>query len=271
MSDPTYLPSWTQDIYLIEVGIPGPAGTGFTAAEAMIVRDDLDELLARPEINTLESLTNIPDTGALTGETVIKTAGGWDYGNPNGSLTYVTDSWSGEPQVTDATILTTGAGIKVTEESAGSGKRAHMALQFGGTGSATTVSRSDHTHLPIVPLKTFLPYQGVLSTGYRTLYADGITGLNASTTYDITVHLIFDVIQAGIDSTIVPRLGLGGGTLEGYQVKFLGHGKNVSLISHATGVTGVTNYPILARVFYSSGPQINIGEGEIFAVARPRN
>lgn len=270
MSSPLYLQSWDRDIYVIEVGTPGPPGTGFTPAEAVQVRDDLDELLSRPEIDTLESLTNVPDTGAVNGQTIVKATGGWVYGNPNSSLTRVNDSWSGEPPVENATIITTGTGIKVTEESSGSGKRAHMALQFAGTGSEGTVARSDHQHNPMVPLDVILPYQGVLSTGFRTLYSDGFVGLSADRVYDIFVWMTFDVVAAGVNSTVTPRIGLGGGALDGYQVKFSGHGKNVTVANQAIGVTGVTNYPLLARVYYQSGPQIEIGAGQIFGFAKPR-
>lgn len=270
MTDVTYLPSWHQDIYLIEVGIPGPAGTGFTATEASVVRTDLNTLLARPNISTLESLTNVPDTGSVDGQTIVKSAGTWVYGNPNSSLTSVFDTWSGTPAVTNTTMITTGPGIKVEELTATGNKRAHMSLQFAGTGVATTAARTDHSHAAEVPLEIMLPYQGVLSTGYLTLTTAGITGLTAAETYDVEVTVLFDVITAGTTSKIVPRIGLGGGTLEGHQVEFRGYGKHVTAMAHQVGVTGVTSYPLLVRVFYVSGGAVEIGEGQIRAVARPR-
>ena len=270
MSDPLYRDSWYREIYVVEIGIPGPPGSGFTPAEAVQVRNDLDELLDRPEIDTLESLTNVPDSGAVNGQTVVKSTGGWVYGNPNSSLSSVSDTWSEADPVENATIITAGPGIKVEELASGSGVRAHMGLQFAGTGTEPTAARSDHQHNPYVPLDVKLPYQGVLSTGYRTLYSTGFSGLSASRVYDISVWVVFDVVDAGLNSIVTPRIGLGGGSLEGYDVQFKGHGKNVTVMAEAIGVTGVTNYPMLARVFYKSGPQIEIGAGQIFGLARPR-
>lgn len=260
--------TWDQEIMLIEVGTPGLDGDGFTPPEAAQVRADLDELLGRPNISTLESLTNVADSGAVDGQTMVKSGSDWIPGNPNSSLTSVTD---GTTSVPNATTLTTAAGIKVELAATGN---ARLALQFptsgGANGTANVAARSDHSHAGVIQQLTILPYQGILSTGYRTLSSGGVTGLTASETYDITLMVTFDVIAAGADSIITPRASLGTGSLDGYDVQFSGHGKGVTLYQTATGVTGVTSFPMLVRVFYKSGPQVEIGAGEILAIARPR-
>lgn len=268
--------TWDQEIMLIEVGTPGLDGDGFTPPEAAQVRADLDELLGRPNISTLESLTNVADSGAVDGQTMVKSGSDWIPGNPNSSLTYVMDSWSTTPRVDNATILTFGPGIKAEELTAAGGKRAHMTLQFptanATNGIENVAARKDHSHAAQVQQLTELPYQGVLSSGYRTLSPQsfGITGLTAGETYDVTTIVTFDVIAAGLDSVVTPRVSIGAGDLEGYDVKFKGQGKGVTIMQEEVGITNVTSLPILVRVFYKSGPQVEIGAGQILAIAKPR-
>ena len=267
MSAVMYSPTWRGEIQVIFIGIPGPAGTGFTAAEAAQARTDLNTLLARPNISTLQSLTNVPTTGMTSGQTIVWNGSTWVYGNPNSSLTSVTD---GTTSVANVTTITTAPGIAVTQQATGN---ARLAVQFptsgGANGTATTAARSDHSHAGVIQQMQILPYQGVLSTGFRTLSSAGITGLTASETYDITLIVTFDVVAAGVNSVITPRASLGTGALDGYDVQFSGHGKGVTIYQTAVA-TGVTSFPMLVRVFYTSGPQVEIGAGEILAIARPR-
>lgn len=268
MTNPAYKTTWNQDIFLIEVGIPGPPGTGFTAIEATAVRNRLTVLEGRPNISTLESLTNVPDTGAVNGQSIIKTPGGWTYGNPSGALNSVSDA-SGS-SVTNPTVLTTSLGLAVTEETSGIGKRAHISMQYGATGTANKAAREDHVHSGPIVVNQTIVYQGVLSTGSKIVQNTGLTGMDPDIIYDIEYTLNLDVIAAGVESNIGPRVRIGTGAYRGYDVRFKGHGKGITVTTYALGITGVTNYPLEARVYFNGGPQVELGAGQALAVASPR-
>lgn len=147
-----------NDVQIIEVQHRGLPGTGMTLAEYTTLRSDANTLLARPVITILDDVPDVILTSPAAGHILVRdAAGNWVNQAPSPAIT-VTDS---------ASIDLTLTGTDLT-----------AAAIFAGSGSASTVARSDHAHTAdTVTRATFGP-GGYMSTGTRSLASANVTLAN---------------------------------------------------------------------------------------------
>lgn len=158
-----------DDIVLIEIGKPGIAGTGITGPEVAQIQSDLAALQSR--LDNIKSTdltdTSLPpryDGNVIAWDSATNT---WVSRAFNEAVRYVKGNQAVVLEHADR--LSFNAGLVVVVDGT-LPTQGNVAVAFGGTGSANTASRSDHSHNPSIN-KTYAlaPTTPSLSSGTRTL------------------------------------------------------------------------------------------------------
>lgn len=166
MADTYLLP----EVHIVITQTPGVDGTSNTARLAQI-ESDLATLLGRPVITELNDIVDVNAPAPAEGQTIIwdEAAGEYINGVPD---TGIEVQRSGSSQGVGVTRLNfnQALNILITE----GGQRADIFPVWGGTGTADSFSRSDHTHTN--PLPIFQPFNatGYMSGGTRQVVSRSV-------------------------------------------------------------------------------------------------
>ncbi len=249
------------DLDVIYVTIPKPAavpastitGPEWTAMDARV--DTLE--VGQP----IDALTDVTITSPATGHVLVRNGSGqWVNQAPAPAIT-VTDTAS-----VDLTL--TGSDLSA-------------AVLYAGTGSASTASRSDHSHTAQIGRTWSFTATGVLSSGTRTLMDQTIT-LAAGITYDIEAHAVMRARGNGAGSgtaNLLFRVGADAGWPEisrnvqivgGVPVDQLIDFRNTTSGEHLTLVGTGAAIPVTFKVQYAAADASDIRDGYVTIVARPR-
>lgn len=249
-----------NDILIHYIASPGLPGDGFTAPEALVIRNDLDTLLARPVITELDDVPDV-DTAGATGTALIKQADGTWAARviPTGIDFYRGAGFATE--IPDITRVDLGPGLWIQHISSG---RAMLEALFGGTGSSNSVARQDHTHNLHADQHFPFSASGTLSGGTRTLVTGTVTGLDPERTYflkgKVYVHMRGDGSGASFTR---PSVTIGGSSRNIFEDSRVVAGVLITEVAmhEGLGVTGVTTVAVSAAVSFQPGDPAYIGGG----------
>lgn len=269
-----------DDLRVATVLRRGPAGNGFSDAEATQMRTDMNTMLARPAITELNAVPDVDTTAVFDGQALVYNGvtGKWGVAIPGGKISEILDVAS---NTTFPDISTLGATNGMHAASGGTGI-AYIMPTFGGTGSLDRVARQDHTHTPTINPgpQTFLA-SGRLSSGTRTLIDYNAGPLANGVVYDCTARVV--VHMRGDDSGAgVSDLGLKIGahasfpqtttevrTVQGVDRLAEWEFARTDAVGGAITGTGST-VSVTATIAFSSGAAMNIRHGYVIFEAKPR-
>ena len=166
-----------KDIIRHDRIIPGQAGDGITLPEYTALRNDINDLLARPVIDEIDDIPNVnaatPDDGdALLYDEASNT---WIPGASGGTIATVRGD---STTINDVPEIVAWRGIQV--QTGGTPGAAYMSVVFAGSGGVGTytAAKSDHDHpLPLITREPISP-GGYLSGGTRNLASTNVTLLD---------------------------------------------------------------------------------------------
>lgn len=259
-----------NDVKLIEVGIPGPAGDGFTNVEATQMRADMDTFLDTTIPQNLGDLNNVNVPSPSNGQVLRYNSGTgeWEPGNASPTVAAV-DSGSIDMTAETGDIL----GVPFTIVTGD--------VKYAGTGSAATAARSDHTHNPTIisDVQTFAA-TGNLSSGSRTLITYNAGPLLDGVVYDCKARVVCNMRNSTNAGEVLLGLRIGGSgsfpktttvvrTVGGVdrlaEWVFVRSGANGGAIT-GSGAT----VQVVADVTFYSGDATNIRHGWLEFEAHPR-
>ena len=164
-----------RDIFLIEVARRGRDGDYAGAAEVATLQGRATALEARVDITSLDAVPDVNAAGPTDGQALVWDAGAsaWVPGSAGGSIESV---WQfGTNMANNVYYLNMIFGLQ-TALSTYLGKNVvSIAVDFAGTGSATTVARSDHNHTTASITRGEFAPTGYMSSGTRTLKTENVT------------------------------------------------------------------------------------------------
>lgn len=220
----------------------------------------------------LGDLNDVTLTSIAAGQVIQRNAGntGWENVEPVGGVSTVEED--GTPvNSADVTVMDFADGITVSETSAG---EVEVEVAFGGTGSATTASRSDHTHSAAVQDILTGTATGNISSGTRTLSSATLGTLTSGVVYDLEV-LAFVRVRNNVNSgtiNLLLRVGTDGSYPQrSRNVQNVGGVPVDQLITFIGTFTGAGSGLALSwQVQYSSGDASDIRDWEVRYTFRPR-
>lgn len=270
-----------DEIVVIEVGIPGPAGDGFTNVEATQMRADMDTFLDTTIPQELDDLSDVNLGTPSNGNTLVYSSsfGVWTAATPQAAV--IVEEGSGETTVNaQAERLLFRNGITASQSGV-LARRVVIDLNYAGTGSAETVARSDHTHNPTIisDVQTFAA-TGNLSSGSRTLITYNAGPLLDGVVYDCKARVVCNMRNSTNAGEVLLGLRIGGSgsfpktttivrTVGGVdrlaEWVFVRSGANGGAIT-GSGAT----VQVVADVTFYSGDATNIRHGWLEFEAHPR-
>lgn len=188
--------------------------------------------------------------------------GGWVAGDASGAISDVDG-------IADVSTLTTGNGL--TSSSPGA-NAAELAVQFGGTGASTSVSRSDHAHTASDAQYVPFAASGSLSSGSRVL-ASANPVLANGISYLVTARVHSTVRANGSESNYYKLfLNIDGGvqtsTSEQYQcVGFVPAPQTFEFGAFLVGAG--TARTVSASIIYQSGVPALVDAGQLVVELQP--
>lgn len=227
--------------------------------------DSLKSRVTNLEGWTLTNLDDVDLAGLFGGATLIfdSSTGLWKPGTVQGSIALVSQNWAPVTNVPDVDHLVFTAGISVAEGSSpGIGL---VALVFGGSGSASTPARSDHTHTILLDTRQTYGATGTLSGGTRALVSRSIS-LSSSSTYIIKARLTGDLRGEGAGAGYtLPSITIGTNTVNRHSdVRTVSGVDREFTTSHpGVQVSGLSSVTVSADIAYQAGDPINVGAGEL--------
>lgn len=229
--------------------------------------------------HTLDSHTDVNTAGAADGDRLVydSATSTWVPEATASGISAVQNN--AVDLMTDVLKLNAEVGIEFYDAGVTPGTAA-MRVKFAGTGSASTVARSDHSHSAQIGRTWSFAATGVLSSGTRTLMSQTIT-LAAGITYDITatakarvrnnvnsgtINLLFRVGTDAGWPEISRNVQNVGGVPVDQDIDF----RNQTTGEHLTLVGTGAAIDVSFKVQYSSGDASDIRDGYVTVVARPR-
>lgn len=187
-------------------------------------------------------------------------AGGFVAGDASGAIADV----DGTP---DVSTLTTGDGLTSTSPAAG---QVEIAASFGGTGSATSVARSDHSHLTAIQFVYPYTASGPLSSGFREVVVGNPT-INAGVPFLIVAKLRMTMVGAGTGrSYYTVALNIGGTLSVSEEVYCVGGVPDRWTFERTRQFTGTgAAMTIAAAINYVSDDPTDIRAGELLVTLIP--
>lgn len=178
-----------ESIIFHRVMIPGLSGDGMTVAEASALRSDIAAYAAQLAAFGLDDLTDVSTAGATDNQALIYDSGtgAWGPGTPPaGYVSQIVKSGDASTAQNNVSQIVLVSGL--TTAYGGSEGSAYILPVYGGSGTAATIARSDHTHTtPTSSRATFAP-GGYMSSGTRSLTSTTVT-LLADITYRVKATL----------------------------------------------------------------------------------
>lgn len=264
-----------NDILIHHIGTPGLPGDGFTAPEAATLRNDVDTLLSRPIITELDAIPDVDAASPVDGDTLVFDGATqtWRPGAAGGTISQVRQSWGANPTVVDATAIRTLPGLSVIINGP-EPTVAYLQPSFGGTGSATNVARSDHSHTTPSMFRPEFGPTGYMSGGSRVLATTNVALANG-VAYRVDAALKMQVrggdpgpcyytqtVEIDGNARTSP-----GGTAGKWAVQGVPRDSDWSHSRIITGTGGTI--PISASIAYHSGGGIYPDFGEIVITLTP--
>lgn len=255
----TYL---QPEVHIVITQSPGVDGTTSTARLGQI-ESDLAIVLARPAIEALDDVPDVDAAGATAGQSLLRNAAntGWEAGTPVTGISVKDDTL---PAATGVTTLDFRRGLRATEQVPG---EVDVTIDYAGTGSATSVARSDHTHSIRIDQTLPIPASGTLSSGTRPLVSGTVSGLDPARSYVIKGTMYLHARGDGSGASFArPRVTINGVNKGLFEDMRLVAGVLITEPTHHAGVlvTGVSSVAVAATVAFSGGDPAYIGAGELF-------
>jgi hypothetical protein len=251
---------------VIRPGLPGDSADAIRMAQ---IEADHDTLLARPAITSLDAVPGVDTSGAVDGASLVYDSGDatnpWKAGVPTGSIAHVLAADA--PVEDNVTFLNFGSGLLVDNPSAG-----YISVYpvYSGTGSASSASRSDHTHT--TPSMTVAAYtaSGNLSSGSRLLVSQNVT-LASGVPYLIIARL--RSVQRGSGGSSYYKLFLNINSLTtrtSVQLQCVGGVPDPRTFEHSHTMTGTgAAITVSASIIYDSGDPVDVRAGELLIELHP--
>ena len=258
-----------NDILIHYIAAPGLPGDGFTAPEASTIRADIDTILSRPQITSLDAVPDVDVPSPSDGQTLIyhDSSDTWQAGSISGAIGRVQDQ-PNSIGMNDVHTLIVQPGLMLTEGSQGT---IYIAPRFGGTGANSIVARNDHTHTLSAWNINGFNDSGALSSGTRTLVSGSVSGLSPALTYRVSATLVGDLRGQGTGAGYsLPRVTLAGNEKYRFSSATRGEVRTVAgvdreyaMVHHGTIITGVSSFSYSATLQYRSGDPVLVTGGEL--------
>lgn len=261
-----------DEVFVVHILERGMTGDGFSPAEAAQMRTDMDTFLGTTIPQEIGDLNDVDLTGLGDGDVLRYDAdtGEWLAAEASPAVATV-DSASIDFTTSTGSIIDGGPIFTIVTGD----------VKYGGTGSAATAARSDHSHTATVisDVQTFAA-TGALSSGTRTLITYDAGPLLDGVVYDCRARVVVNMRNDG-DTGIV-NLGLrigGSGSFPKTttEVRTVGGvdrlAEWVFVRSAANGgqIVGTNaTVQVVADVAFSSGDPTNIRHGWVEFEAHPR-
>lgn len=155
-----------KEIFLIEVGRQGRTGGNVATVDWTTIRADVDALLARPNISSLDAVPNVAAPSPANGQFLMWNGSAWVPATVSSGISLRAKNW--DVVTPNMTVLIPGAGL-TSEDEPSNTTHGYLAVNFAGSGSASTASRSDHAHTNPVPTRAPFGPQAYMSSGTRNL------------------------------------------------------------------------------------------------------
>lgn len=254
-----------DELRVIEIMRRGPAGDGFSPAEAAQMRTDMDTFLGTTIPQNLGDLNNVNVPSPSNGQVLRYNSGTgeWEPGNASPAVAAV-DSGSIDMTAETGELIPGGPTFTLVTGD----------VKYAGTGSAATAARSDHSHNPAIMFLETFAATGNLSSGSRTILSSSMGPFLNGVAYDI--HGTFIVrCRGAVDSgTITLSCRIGGSAsfpARSRVVQVVGGVPVDQIIHFHRTITGDgTSATVTFQVIYSSGDPTDIRDGEVSIVATPR-
>lgn len=255
-------------VFLHQIAAPGLPGH-ISEAEAAAIRADQAAILARPVVERSLDLADFPEAPE-DGETIVwdEAAEAWIVGTAGGSIEQVRDH-TGEIVHQHTRDLTFRFGLTAVAAWGEGSPRVAIEPVYGGTGTATTVARSNHVHPQYIDRPVPIPASGSLSSGTRSLGSTTITDLDPTITYYIGATLILDLRGEGSGAgRSIPSITIGP---SGSAVKrdrpsvrtVAGVDREAAFIHEGIQIAGVTAVPVSCAIQFSSGDPVYVDAGRL--------
>lgn len=263
-----------DEIFLIQVARQGPTGGNVSTNDWSLIRAEVDSLLAsRTTGLTLGALANVLSGVDASINNYVLT-----YGSGS-SRWYAAPAPVGISKIYDTSVLVVGDAIGLDFSSSftvlsgaqDGGPKGTVYLALGGSGSANSPARSDHSHSPTtLPIFDFAA-TGNLSSGSRTL-ASGNTGILVSgVTYDIEARGRFSVKNSVNSGTVNLTVSINGSTRSIACLNVGGVPSWYEIEHGAIGIVGTgASLPVILSTSFVSGDPSDIRGGQLTIKAHPR-
>ena len=254
-------------VYMVPLAAVAPTSDVSQAEwdEMLAIMEDLQAGIA------MEDLTNVTG-GATNGQTLIRSGTSWVPGTPNTSIAIHRDT-AGATYVGPANRLDFEGGL--TADDVGGALRKKITIVFGGTGSATTPARSDHSHSAEPQTLVDIAASGTLSSGTRVLRNAAGPALANGVVYDVSACFTVYGRNNVNSGTVNVNCRVGGNgaypqrsrsalqTVGGVPTNI-----EIKFIAELTGTgAAVTEY---FAIQHNSGDAIDLRTGEVHVSYRPR-
>lgn len=254
------------EVHVVITQTPGVDGLP-TAARLAQIEDDLAAMLGRPVI---ARVVDIPDVAGTPTDGQILTyneAGAeWNVSDP---LMGVSVQRSGVPQGGPVDTLNMNTAFNVSNSGGGI---VSVWPVWGGTGSADSFARSDHTHQVPDNRRIIFGATATLSSGSRTLVSGTVTGLDPTRVYRATATLRGDLRGEGTGAGYtLPRITMAAALQSRFgDVRTVAGVDREFNMDHAgVTVSGVSSFAYSATIIYQAGDPIYVGAGELVITLRP--
>lgn len=170
----TYL---QPEVHIVITQVPGVDGIASSVRLAQI-EADLATVIARPEILGLGDVPGVDASGDAGMALLIQEDGSFAFGTQSTgiNLSNSPPGGAGWETVYDETFrLIPDNDYGIRADASGDEGIVYLRLRWGGSGSSTTVSRSDHRHALPTPVRVTTAPSGYMSSGTRSLGSTSVT------------------------------------------------------------------------------------------------
>lgn len=267
------MPAEMDDVILIEVGMPGPPGSGVSSGNWTTIRSQVDTLLARPNINALDSLTDVTASGPANGQVLAWNGSAWVNVTPTANGIQTMEDGTPIGGATETRIVDFRAGLVA----AGTGVANRVAVDVAFGTTAGTAAAGDHVHNKELRPVVQFGATGALSSGSRTLVTMNLGPLVPGVTYDVDAMVGFSAKNNVSSGTIrarvevyLPSGALSGAVAEDTQQTAGGVPRWCPVETGSGQIVGTgSTIQVKGYAIFDSGDASDIRAGYIKACASP--
>lgn len=264
-----------HDIFMIEIGRPGLPGTGVSSIEKAQIQSDLATLDTRLDTHRVIDLADFALVPRANNHVILwdSALAKWTNRTLAEAIRYVKEDGVVVGEHIDRFDF--GSGIEATISGTGS-EQANIRVVFGGTGSAFTAARSDHSHSKTEFVETSFAATGSLSSGTRLLREVYTPNLVSDVMYDIEAEAFVSARSSTTGGRFVFRIQLGQGETEGSvrERTFLVETRAPRLCRirwvFANWASNGNGVRVRVSVAYGTGDPVEILDGDVSATCHPR-